>query len=214
MLIKSLLAIAIFALSFNAVGVIALAQTGGNTTTQPTTTDVKSTDKNLSQRIAERKAALKTTLDAAAQTRIKAKCAAAQKLVTASKTRSDKAIQNRQKAYESISARMANLLTVLEKNNVDTTTIKDLQAQVKTAVEKLKTDVNTYNQTLTDLSAMDCTADPTGFKALLDTARTQRQQVAKDAAALRTLTGKITAELAKIKGQNATTNTNSTGGGN
>jgi hypothetical protein len=61
---------------------------------------------------------------------------------------------------------------------------------------------------------MDCAADPTGFKANLETARTQRQQVAKDAASLKSLKGKIISELAKIKGQNANIKqSNTTGGG-
>lgn len=210
MLIKSFLALAIFALSFNALGVIALAQTGGNTNTTTQTT----TQQTIQQRITERKTALKTTLDTATQTKIKAKCVAAQKLVTNAKTKSDKAIQNRQKAYDAISTRMTALVDALDKNGIDTTTIEDLQAQVKTALDTFKKDVEAYSQTLSDLSSMDCTADPTGFKATLDTARTQRKQVAKDAAALRTLTGKITAELAKIKGQNASiSNPKTTGGG-
>lgn len=198
MLLKSLAVFGVSLLVLNTATLAVLAQTGTQNTT--------ATQKTVQDRIAERKAALKTKLDAVAQARIKTKCVAAQKLVTASKTRSDKAIELRQKAYQAVSERMSTLMTALENNNVDTTTLKDLQAQVKTATEALKKSVDAYNQTLADLSAMDCSADPEGFRATLDSAKTQRQQIAKDAASLKTLKGKIIAELAKIKSQNASVN--------
>ncbi len=198
--------LAIFGMSVLVIqssSVLVLAQTNTNTTA--------TNEKTLEQRIAERKTLLKTKLDAAAQTRIKARCAAAQKLVTTAKTRSDKAVENRQKAYEAVQTRLSSLLAALEKNGVDTSSIKELQTQVKTAVDKLKSDVAAYNQTLSDLSSMGCTTDPAGFKATLETARTQRQQIVKDLVALRTLKGKIISELAKLKsGANSDTNSGGT----
>ena len=196
-------------LLFQVSGGVALAQTETNNTTTATT----KIEKTLEQRIAERKALLKTKLDTATQNRIKAKCAAAQKLVTNFKSRSDKIVENRQKAYEAVQTRLDTLITALEKSNIDVSTIEDLQTQVETAVNKLKTDVASYNQTISDLASMDCTTDPTGFKATLDTARTQRQQVVKDVVALKTLKGKIVSELAKIKAVNASTNNQKTTGG-
>ena len=197
MLFKSLAVFGMSALMLNLASVTVLAQNNNNTAQNTTT------QKTLEQRIAERKTALKTALDATVQARLKTKCVAAQKLVTASKARSDKAIEVRQKAYQAISDRMENLVEALQNNNVDTSTLENLQAQVKTAIETLKKDVTAYNQTLADLSAMDCAADPAGFRATLDTAKTQRQQIAKDVAALKALKGKIIAELAKIKTQNS-----------
>lgn len=206
MLIKSLMVAGASVLTLQLSSGAVLAQTETNN---------QSTQKTMEQRIADRKTALKTKLDAALQARLKGKCKASQKLVTAAKTKSDKAIENRQKAYEAVQTRLDALVAALEKANIDTATIADLQTQVDTAIEKLKTDVTAYNQTLTDLAGMNCETDPTGFKATLETARTQRKQVAKDAADLRTLKGKIVNELAKIKGLNASIkNSNETGGGN
>jgi hypothetical protein len=58
----------------------------------------------------------------------------------------------------------------------------------------------TYTQTISDLGSMDCVTDPLGFKATLESARTQRDLVAKDAAAIRSyLTDTIKPTLQEIR---------------
>ncbi len=144
-------------------------------------------EKNESRkkRLDEAKAKARAALDAATKTRIENRCEAAQVLVTNVKARADERSKVRDGAYEKLSEKIANLITRLGEKNVDTTTIEQQKAQLDLKISQFKADLSTYRQTLADLALMDCKADPTGFKSLLLEARTEREAVIADAAAIK-----------------------------
>lgn len=186
-------------------GLAAIAENATNTptttnTSAQTTTETPKTETTLAQRLEARKTALKTKLDATTKKRIETKCKPAQALVTAAQKKATTAGDNRVKIYGEISTKVDALITKLKTAGADTTELESLQTQLKTKITTFTTDAASYKQSLEDLAALDCVSDPTAFKATLETARTQRAQLAKDAADVRTQLGLISKAL-KTAGQ-------------
>lgn len=144
---------------------------GSSTTMQGTTS------KAINERVERRKAELKTRLDRATETRLKARCKAAQVLLTKTHGRSDEAKSRRLKAYNNLLTRLTRIVEKLKSENVDTTELEALQTELATKVEALRVAIDSYHVALNDTSLVDCTTDPTGFKASLDNSRTLNQEL-------------------------------------
>lgn len=179
--IQELLAVGLlaFALALVAFGP-AQAHEGDHTVLSETTTNT--TTKSEAELKAERdariekfKTDLKTKLTAAKQTRLKARCKAAQGVITAFGTKVKANVPNRVRAYENALNHLDKFIDKAKTASLDTTTLESQQTVLKQKIDAYKADLDEFQQAIGDLKDVDCVADPTGFQAALEAARTMRQ---------------------------------------
>lgn len=153
--------------------------TNTNTNTEQTTAEKQQL---LKERLEKRKAELKAKLTALEERRIQQKCKAAQTVLTNIHNRAEKAQSRREEGYDKLVNRLNELEAKIAARGVDTT---ELKSQIQTLSEKTKTfneDLKNYVQALDDMAKMDCSNDPTAFKATLEAGRTLREKLKKSAA--------------------------------
>jgi hypothetical protein len=143
-----------------------------------TTADTVKT--TITERLAQRKAALTTKLTNAQTTRLKARCQAAQVKLQAVSQRAITADTRRSTAYKNIQDTLATLVERVG-DQADTTELEAALTALGTNVTAYETAATNYKQTLADLGELDCVADPTAFKASLESAKTEQSSM-KDAA--------------------------------
>ncbi len=168
--------------------------TSSSTTTTPSTT--------LEDRVKSHEDAIKVKLTAADEARMKLRCKAAQGVVSSVTGRVKGIETSRNQVYGNVVDQLTTLSAKLKAKNVDTTELNNEITTLKTKVTTYKTDLTTYKQAITDLSAINCTSDPTAFKATLEAARTSLLKVGTDIKDIRTyITGTIKPTLTKIHDQ-------------
>ena len=150
-------------------------------TTQSAQAQAKTT---LTERLAERKAALTTKLTTAQTTRLAARCAAAQTKIATHAQGIDTSVAKRAEAYEKIQTKLAGLVDKLE-DKVDTDELEAALAVLDQKISDFTAAGATYRQTLADLGELECTDDATGFRASLDSAKTEHTAVVAAAKAVR-----------------------------
>ena len=203
--------------------VAAQSSTGGtdSTTTSSgssaTTTNTQSSDdtKGLADRLAARKAALKTKLSAVQSDHLKNVCKSAQGKATSTDSKVKGLATSRTQVYANITSKLNDLVTKLQAKNVDVTQLKAEITSLQSQITTFNTDLATYKQDVSDLVAMDCASDPTAFQASLDTARAARDKVLQDSTAIKTYVDgtikptlqQIRAQLAKTEGDNTSSTT-------
>ncbi len=149
--------------------------------------DPKTDSKKLLERLSSRKSELKTKLTNIEQERLKAKCKASQTGAVSSLSGRIKGIEtSRSAVHTNLVNRLNKLVEKLKAKEVDTTKLEAEITELKAKIATFKTDLAKYKQAIIDLKAMDCVSDPTAFKASLEAARTLRETVAKDGAAIKT----------------------------
>ena len=147
----------------------------------------KTDSKKLLERLSTRKAELKTKLSTVEQERLKSKCKVAQTGAVSSLSGRIKVIEtSRAEVHTNLVNRLNKLVEKLKAKDVDTTKLEAEITELKTKIATFKADLAKYRQAVIDLKAMDCVSDPDAFKASLESARTLRETVAKDAAAIKT----------------------------
>lgn len=168
-----------------------------HTTTEP---DTATQEKQRAERITKHKAEVKTKLTTAQQKRVQSRCKNAQ---TQLKVVTEKAIKtqaNRDKIHTNILTKLTNLEVKLATSGADTTDFKAQIADLQTKIDTFKSDSATYIQAAQDTAALDCQADPVGFKASLDASRASLKKLQVDAVAIRTtLAQEIKQRLATAK---------------
>lgn len=160
-----------------------------NTTTAQTTeteevteTPVQKTEREA--RIKTLKEQQKVRLSVTEKKKIQDKCQAAQGKVSSVGGRVKGAETSRTKVHANLLARMETLVAKLKTKNLDTTQLEASITELKAKITTFETDLATYKQTISDLRALDCKTDPEGFKAALQTARTNLETVRADAKAV------------------------------
>jgi chromosome segregation ATPase len=124
-------------------------------------------------------------------------------------------VPTRTKDYEALSSNLNTMLEKLNAKNIDTTELKAELTAVQTKITTFSTDLTAYKQALSDAKNADCTTDPAAFKAALQTARTARDKVVKDAADIKAyVINTIKPTLQKIRTQLSSGQTNSNQGSN
>ena len=151
----------------------------------PTPTPTSEAEHNFENRLEKAKSTLKLNLAAAEKLKLETKCEGAQKNVDKVKTKLDKIANIRGKSYDALSKRVDNLVTRLKAQGIDTTELENERVQLQAKITQVKTDITVYRQTMADIASMTCKTDPTGFKALITQARTQRETIATDAKAVK-----------------------------
>lgn len=137
-----------------------------NSIPSSSTTDIKT-------RSDERKARLKTKLDAATQKNISGKCVSAQaklKMVSAKLRQTN---ENYLPKYEAFILKSEKLELSLSNSGVKSTDLLNQIGQAKLKYEAVKTAATALQASVDDASELDCKADPTSFKAAVDDARLQ-----------------------------------------
>lgn len=186
-------------------GGIALAVEDSEENTTTTLTDEQK--KSLAERVEKRKTELKTQLKASEKARLKTKCKASQGKISSIRGRIKGIETSRSEVYKNMINRLTNLSDKLENKGADTTELDATIAELQTKIETFNTDLAAYKQAVSDLADMDCEADPDGFKASLEAARTALATVNQDALAVRSylqdtikpLLKTIRAQLAEAK---------------
>jgi hypothetical protein len=156
----------------------------------------------LKMRLEKRKTELKTKLLATEQVRLKARCKASQAVLTGLSKRLDNTAANHTKAYKAINTKLSTLTPKLDDKGLDTTALKNAQVTLANKIAAYETNLKSYQQAVSDLKTMDCVADPTAFKASLETARSLRQKLHDSAADIRTYVNQtIKPILAQLRAQ-------------
>jgi hypothetical protein len=150
---------------------VAAANNATQTTSQPST---------AAERITERKNTLKLQISTAQSQKIVSKCAAAQKLIKSITAEDNNSANKRKLVYTNISTRLAKVIDGLNKQSIESTQLKTLQAQFNDTANQYLIDASTYKMTMEDLSEMNCSADPAGFMATLTSARQLRVKLASE----------------------------------
>ncbi len=138
------------------------------------------TTTSLKERIQARKDALQLKLTTAEAARLKLRCKAAQGLISSLSGRIKGIETSRTAVYGNIVDHMTTLSGKLQAKSVDTTEFDGEVTTLKDKIATFKTDLATYKQDVSDLKDLDCTTDPTAFKTMLETARTDLGKVATD----------------------------------
>lgn len=166
------------------IGLLAPVIVAGVTTAQTDDSETTSTSEARDARIAERKAAMQTRLTTAQQTRVRARCKAAQTVLVAYQKRVDAFEKNRTQAHEKILNKLNEIITNVG-DEADTTSLQTATAELKTKTDALDAALAEYKQSVADLAELDCVADPTAFQATLVDVRTERAELAKQAGEVR-----------------------------
>ena len=162
----------------------AVAHAETTTTTTETVTETTTTTETTEKRIAKYKLALKTVPTAAEQIKIKANCKAAQvkgRILSAQITQK---IALRSAAYVATTGKIDKLITDLKAAKVDVVNLQTERDALQKLITAYGTDLKVYQDSITDMNAIDCVADPVGFKAALEAARTSQAVCLKDIKAI------------------------------
>lgn len=137
------------------------------------TKDKTKTEERIKQRVTD----LNVKLNSTEERRVKDRCKNAQTAVKTLSNRVKGTETSRNEIYQNLRDRLDNLVTKLNTQNVDTAALTQQITVLEQKITTFKTDLASYKQALSDLENMDCQADPTGFKASLEAARKQRENL-------------------------------------
>jgi hypothetical protein len=131
----------------------------------------------LNQRVAQRKGEQRIKLNTNDKQRIQFQCTLAQsKLRTMGDTYSSSS-DNRDKVYHQIDAALWIIIGKLKVAGKDTFSLEQQRTGYIKRVKAFENQSEEFQQVIKDMLAMNCKADPTGFKALLETARDYNAQI-------------------------------------
>lgn len=169
------------------------------------TTTVAETKKNdnpeaRAARVETYKKNLKETLTAAVKTKITEKCVGAQGVVKEKHTSNQALAAGRIKTYNAFVTNLEKLSERSEEKGGDVTAINNDITVLNTKIAAYNTANETYQNSLNDLSALDCKTDPVAFKAALEAARQNHTAVGVIAKDIRTfLTTTVKTDLQALK---------------
>jgi len=190
-------------------------KTASAETTVATTESEDTTNKTTERqaRLETLKTTFKSKIDDATKKRVALKCKPAQALVGAA-DKVDKAnIIPRQSSYKKIVEKVQKLIDRLKADGKDTAAIEAALTTLSQKIDAFNADVTAYQQTISDLKELDCTADPAAFQAALLEARTQRETARTAAIDIRTfINSTLKTALQAVKTSLKTTKTTDTGG--
>ena len=137
-------------------------------------------------RITNYKKNLKVNLTNSAKARIGERCTAAQAQLKVKKNNNFSVHATRVEAYDKIMAKLKELSASASAKGADVSALQTNITELQGKIVTFKTAHTPYQQALTDLTAIDCKADPVAFKAALEVARTNQTAVFEAAKAVRT----------------------------
>jgi sirohydrochlorin ferrochelatase len=132
---------------------------------------------NVDDRIKKLKEKATEKITIAQSRRIEARCSNAQTKLTNISARLAESIEKRRTIYLASTTRLSDLVQKLQAANVDTVELETAISEMTTLVTNSLDSADTYVQSLADITEMECSADPEGFKAVLDEARQKRVEI-------------------------------------
>lgn len=132
---------------------------------------------SLSQRIAQRKNERQIKLDQNNILRIQGQCTFTQSKVRTLSESYTETIDNRDKVYRSIDAKLWIIIGSLKLIGKDTFSLEQQRLVYAKNINKFDNLASQFKQTIDDVTAMNCKADPNGFMALIETARLYNDQI-------------------------------------
>ncbi len=136
----------------------------------------------LLQRLEKRKAELNIKqVTNVEKLKIQQKCKASQGSLSSIKGRITGIETSRTNVYRALTERLDKLTERIRIAGPDTTELQVALDALDVKIDLFKSDLETYISAVSDLTAMDCAADPVAFKASLEAARAARAKVAADA---------------------------------
>lgn len=135
---------------------------------QPKVTKPGST---LASRIAQRKNERALKLDEDTFDRIVSRCSRSQNDIRTTRDSYVSVDSNRTRTYNQVDAKLWYLIGGLKYIEVDTFKLQQQRSAFVTKVDNYNSLYKEFRQSLSDAVDMNCQADPTGFEALLETAR-------------------------------------------
>lgn len=168
----------------------------------PPTNAQASESQALKSRTDKYRAALEEAPNTTEQQRIKLRCLAVQTNLKAFDARVQTVQTKRGEAYDTILAKLNELLTNLQNQAFDTTQLQQNVTALTEKTDNYDATMKTYVQALDDLTVIDCAKDPTSFKAALEVARTDHDKLRTSISDIRTfVTNTIKPQLQAIRTQ-------------
>jgi hypothetical protein len=137
----------------------------------------------IDQRLAARRP--KVQLSAADKASIAAKCSLAQTAANDRKTKDTKAASIRLQTYNELVKRLTFLVDNLSSQGTDASGLLNAQNYFVASINNYLNDAQSYKTAIDDLVIMDCQADPAGFRATLNDARSYRAKLGPDVATIK-----------------------------
>ena len=138
----------------------------------------------LEHRLQERKEATKTRIDAAERLVIQARCKASQAHLRRLNSRIVGIRVSRKAVYDNVTKRLADLGTKLRAKGIDTAEYDKQVGELQIKIDSFYAALEQYEEAVNDLAAMDCAADPEGYRATLESAKILRTDVIQTAQAV------------------------------
>jgi len=139
----------------------------------------------IEQRVNQRKQERKIALDENNKKRLESVCVNTQTKIRILRDEYVKVSDKRSEVYRKIDARLWVLIGSLKYINKDTFKLEQQRSEFLKQVKAYENSVSQFRQTLEDAAAINCKADPEGFKALIDTARLYNTQIRTQANGIR-----------------------------
>jgi hypothetical protein len=132
---------------------------------------------SFDQRLVQRKAEQTITLSDNDQKRLITACTTAQSKIRLHETAIASKITTFGATYQRIDARLWAITGQLKLANQDTFKLEKDRLDLVSKIASFQATASSYQQTLDDATVVNCQADPTGFKALLETNRFYLKQL-------------------------------------
>jgi chromosome segregation ATPase len=159
------------------------------------------------ERIKAAKDKMASKISAAQEKRIASVCKSAQTKVEKLQANISNIVENRQEKYTKVSTKLAEVSAKLKAAGADTTELDAAIAGMESKITEVTTELEDYNTSLSDLAIMDCEEDPSGFKAALETARTQRTEAVLLTGTVKTYVNETIKPILQTLRSSLTTNT-------
>lgn len=132
---------------------------------------------SLEQRIAQRKKEQKIKLDERNRQRLESTCVRTQTKIRQVRDEYVTVFDHRSEIYRKVDAKLWFAVGSLKYIDKDTFKLEQQRIELLRQVNGFESNAGEFRQVLDDMSSMNCKADVTGFKALLETARVYNSQL-------------------------------------
>lgn len=131
----------------------------------------------LDSRLKSYQKTLNTEFSKSDQKKLTLHCTVAQAKLQELQTRVNTVKTARATAYQNITTQLDKLTTQLDNQAFETTALKSTTSTLKAKLADYTTQMSIYKQALDDSVAVDCKANPAGFNAALQVARTAHDRL-------------------------------------
>jgi hypothetical protein len=137
------------------------------------------------QRLLERKDEFKSQIDAQAQKKLADKCEQVSKTLKSFKDKDTQALNTRHDKYVSYSDKLEFITNNLQSRGISTNNIESARQVFIDATNKYLADAAEYKSAIDDLTQIDRSKDPSGYRATILSSRKLRNQLAVDIKAVK-----------------------------